>query len=342
MSAAAEIDDLIRWAGDIPALPSTAAALAAASSVNPASNQELIRWVGMDPALSAMALRLANSNAQKTGESLGTISDAVARLGPAGCRHLAEKIPVGEYYAGIPSFALKVKDVVGSGYFVAELAAVLAERSRMVCHQRMRTAGILHNIGISLFALARPNDYAGMIIKKDPRDNQSLARMERDRFGFGHPELGGAMARHWALPDWLARCIVWHGDRIIEPHGRDAHTDLLRLAVMAKDAHSREGFRSLLWFWKSCGIPKSVLAQLNLTHTDISDAIQKVLTESMPLLDAPKPQLTRRTEAKAGEPTRIAWSELASISPSVIHGEPFQSGLDGSLQRKGIRIIEEV
>ena len=112
-------DAVIRTAFEVPALPQSAVRLASIVADDDIELYEVVEVIEYDPALTLKLLRVANSVFSSSSRQIGTVKDAVIRLGTgavlgAGCI-LTGSIPVIEAWSGrevsrgiVPSWTVAV------------------------------------------------------------------------------------------------------------------------------------------------------------------------------------------------------------------------------------------
>jgi HD-like signal output (HDOD) protein len=163
-----------------------------------------------DEAFAALLLRVANSAYSASVSRIGTLTTAVARLG----FDLVQGLAV--MSMGAPGFALGslVRD---------ERADVLRElhrhsvRTGIVARalspgdldpEAALTAGLLHNLGLSVTALFAPRAFRA--VRATAERGEQLAPVEAEVLGFTHAELGSLLAARWSYPTSLVTAIAEH------------------------------------------------------------------------------------------------------------------------------------
>ncbi len=73
------------------------------------------------------------------------------------------------------------------------------------------TAGLLHNIGFIMFLHYFPDKYK-LVIQEflSLGGNSTLSKLEKEKFGVTHAELGGYLLDWWALPYAVVECALFH------------------------------------------------------------------------------------------------------------------------------------
>lgn len=93
----------------------------------------------------------------------------------------------------------------------AILSDMIAQHVRVAYPEGAFVAGLLHDVGHLLIAIALPAEYGG-IIELHARGGKTMAECERTVLGFEHPELSAQALRHWNLPEPIQLAVRDHHD----------------------------------------------------------------------------------------------------------------------------------
>ena len=75
--------------------------------------------------------------------------------------------------------------------------------------ERLFVAGMLHDVGQVVLSAARPEVIRGLL--EAQRDTGRLyLDLERERLGFDHAELGGALLKKWKIPASIGEPVACH------------------------------------------------------------------------------------------------------------------------------------
>lgn len=167
--------------------------------------------IAFDQALTLKLLRAANSAASASHEPVGSVGDAVARMGTAQVLTLAVASGTKSYLqAGIPGYGL----TEGALWRHSVAAAVGAEVAPAFCRVDVPpetfTAALLHDVGKLVFGRFLTPEVLGLIQPIQTTDPQARLEAESRLLGVHHAELGGMIARHWKLPPRVALGIAHH------------------------------------------------------------------------------------------------------------------------------------
>ena len=207
------IAQLVEAADDLVSLPEVCVRLNELVSDPLASAEEIGRVINQDVALTARLLRIANSPIYGSAIQVDTISRAVMLIGTEQIRDLALATTAVKTFAGIPNTLVSMDQFWEHSIYCALCARTLA----MDCLKQRRDAvfvgGLLHDIGRLLLYHQQP-ELSRQVIESCQNTAHSLQIQDAERalFGFDHAELGGALAKHWGLPDSLFECIAFHHD----------------------------------------------------------------------------------------------------------------------------------
>jgi HD-like signal output (HDOD) protein len=153
-----------------------------------------------DEGFAALLLRLANSAYYASATEIADLSTAVARLGLRTVAGLAVAAPGMRLLSGSSDALTPARlELHRHAVRVGLAARMLAPAN--VDPERALAAGLLHNLGLNVIALYEPQVFATVLTEPNA---------ERDLIGFGHAELGAAIAEQWQYPAELVVAIRDH------------------------------------------------------------------------------------------------------------------------------------
>ncbi len=230
--------DLARLVGATPelaAMPATSARLLTLLEDPDVEVDELVSVVEKDPGLTANVLKLCNSSYYGLGREVGSVRDALVRLGSRTVLTVAFAASMGRLLqVAVTAYRLPRgqlwRHALACGLLAARLApGGAAGRDR----DRLFTAGILHDIGKLL--LDRPlRDHLEQL--PPDLDDSQLVLAERDLLGFDHAEAGAAVAEAWNFPPDLVAAIAGHH----RPAPAGSLTAVVRVANLLAAAHGHD------------------------------------------------------------------------------------------------------
>lgn len=160
-----------------------------------------------DEGFAASVLRLANSAYFASNARIGDLPTAVARLGFEVVEGLAVSIQgarlAGSTRDGLSSFRRELhRHAIRTGLAARMIA------SPDVDHEQALAAGLVHNLGLSVVSLLRPDVFRKLL--ETAEAGEQLQGVEEDLLQFTHSELGGMLAERWRYPLPLVMAIVDH------------------------------------------------------------------------------------------------------------------------------------
>jgi putative nucleotidyltransferase with HDIG domain len=162
-----------------------------------------------DQGLASRILKLANSPLFGYFSKIDTITQAVTIIGIQQVRDLALAISVMGLFKGIPEDLITMDRFWKHSIACALTARVLATSQRESNLERFFVAGILHDIGRLVMFLRIP-DVCRDMIETAQQQRLCLYDVERQRLGFDHAAVGGALLRQWKLPTRVADPVENH------------------------------------------------------------------------------------------------------------------------------------
>jgi putative nucleotidyltransferase with HDIG domain len=166
----------------------------------------IVAVVERDPALCAKILRLVNSSNLGLARTATSVHQAVLYLGVSVLRVLV--LTVDAFGAnGVPAELLDLERLQDHSVVVARLASQFtADRKRA---EEAFSAGLVHDIGKIVLALAWPEEYRE--IRQQAATRQTPQHLiERDRIGVTHAEVGAYLLGVWGLPLGIVEAVAHH------------------------------------------------------------------------------------------------------------------------------------
>ncbi|NKF49151.1 HDOD domain-containing protein [Shewanella sp. WXL01] len=191
---------LLSRVDELPRLPKAISELLEAVNSDNISTKEVSAKVAQDPLISARVLRLANSAHFGRSREVGSIDEAVVRLGMQTLRTLVIASAV---IGAVPKVeGIDIAKFWGETFEKALYAQELAKRSG-VAPDEVFTCGILHKIGDLLIATIEPELSHQIIAAVEAGGSQQ--ELETKLLGFDSPSVGALLAKSWKFtPDLVA------------------------------------------------------------------------------------------------------------------------------------------
>jgi putative nucleotidyltransferase with HDIG domain len=191
---------------DLPPFPEIAWKVIDLASDPNTGARSLEKVIQRDQSLTARILRLANSAYFQRSRQVKTVREAAALLGNDQIRSLVVTAALKPIMAGSP---------VGKALWEHALAVALGARLIAASvneadPEEAFVAGLLHDVGKSLFDRQHPRRFAQAVGLQRERPDISPLEIERRVMGVTHTEAGAVVAMFWRLPPALAEAILYH------------------------------------------------------------------------------------------------------------------------------------
>ncbi|MCI0539744.1 MAG: HDOD domain-containing protein [Verrucomicrobiales bacterium] len=223
-----DLDRLIEQANELAPLPASAVRLAQLVGEPDCHIKDVAELIAFDQALTVKLLRAANSAFSASATPVGTVQEAVTRMGTA--HVLALAIASGArplLQARVPAYGLDE----GALWRHSVAAAVAAETAPSFCHVQVPpetfTAALLHDVGKLVMGRFLSPEILSLIRRAQEIDHLSQLEVESVLLNVHHGELGGLIAQHWNLPPRVIQGIIYHHN---PEQGLDVICDVTYLA----------------------------------------------------------------------------------------------------------------
>jgi len=263
---------LIEEKENIPPLPDILLRLEAKIE-DPKSNiSDISVLIETEPILSGRLIKLSNSVFFGGGrEKIENLSSAILRLGLKMVLDLA-------YTSEVPKLFMKGKGMNQKKFWEHSLAvAILARLLSRKCDGLVAEpdicylSGLMHDLGILLFNFFIPNEY-GALLRDIKGVEEPLEKLEMERFGIAHPELGSLFIKKWwPVPDEVVFAVGKHYLGISD-QDKDYPTLLIVIIsnTLANNFEMGNGISSF-----SQPTNEKFLAAQGLTPTDVQELIDE-------------------------------------------------------------------
>ncbi len=263
---------LIEEKENIPPLPDILLRLEAKIE-DPKSNiSDISVLIETEPILSGRLIKLSNSVFFGGGrEKIENLSSAILRLGLKMVLDLA-------YTLEVPKLFMKGKGLNQKKFWEHSLAvAILARLLSRKCDDLVAEpdlcylSGLMHDLGILLFNFFISDEY-GAFLRDIEGVEESLEKLEMERFGIAHPELGSLFIKKWwPVPDEVVFAVGKHY-LAVSDQGKDYPTLLIVIIsnTLANNFEMENGISSF-----SQPPNEKFLAEQGLTPTDVQELIDE-------------------------------------------------------------------
>jgi len=206
-----DLDLLIESTNELAPLPASTVRLSQVISTPGSHLEEVVELISFDQALTVKLLRAANSAASGSTCRIGTVQEAVLRIGTAQVMALAVASSAKSMLQeGVPAYHLEE----GTLWRHSVAAAVAAEVAGSFCKVEVPpetfTAALLHDIGKLAMARFLSPEILHFIRCAQEVDHLGQLEAESLLLGVNHGELGGLVAQHWQLPPRVGHGIIYH------------------------------------------------------------------------------------------------------------------------------------
>lgn len=192
----------------LPVLPRIYWELAGELDRPRADSNSVAAIIEQDPAITTRVLQLANSAYFGVQRQVRSVRDAATMLGMDSLRSIAllaglsRLIHNSDLPAGFSLDALQTHSA-----HVARLATAMLNDSEE--RKTAFSAAMLHHIGYLMLAVNLPQEYTALREEAFAR-NTSVERIELDKLGCNHAEIGAQVLALWGLPLPLIEAVACH------------------------------------------------------------------------------------------------------------------------------------
>ncbi len=203
-------DSLLLAANDLEPLSQTALRLTRLFADEHWDVDDFIQAVSFDAPLTARILRCANSASSSAASRVGSLDQAIVRMGSG----VVVRIAVGVAVRGTMSVAIPaLKAPAGALWRHDVAAAVVTEMIPLVRRKKIPpeafTASLLHDIG-RVIMYDNIDESQIRLIDAARKAGETAVVAERTILGVDHGEIGALIAQPWNLPDCLVHSIRLH------------------------------------------------------------------------------------------------------------------------------------
>lgn len=206
----ASAEELVTAAPELEALPVVAQRLLVMVRDERSTVDGIANLLTTDQALAAAVLRDANSARAMPNRRIGSLREAVARIGQRALTAVVVRACAGPMLdRGLPPYALSRRIAWRHAATASAASRGLAQLTRIGAADEASVAGLLHDVGKVVLTSVVPEAAAEAV---------SIARSRRipvwqaevQVIGFHHGHVGGALLRSWGLPDHVAEAVAFH------------------------------------------------------------------------------------------------------------------------------------
>jgi len=210
VSAVSLREQIIDTIPSLPSLPSASSEVIRLVRDPDVPNAKIAQTIEYDPSLTTNVLRLANSAYFGFVHKVGTVKEALFRLGT----HRVFQMVVAATIGKMAQTPLRGYDLSGGDLWdhligTAIGSTKLAEALALKPPDYVFTAALTHDIGkIVLGTFIEVN--ATSIISLAHEEKISFEEAEQRILGIDHAEVGAMLLEHWNMPSNLVEVVRWH------------------------------------------------------------------------------------------------------------------------------------
>lgn len=283
----------------LPVMPQVLARLLDACLADSNDLEELASLIALDPGLAARVAAVGVASGDPAQQP-ANLAQCLARAGAGVIRSIATGEAAASVFGGAAGAGPLHQRLWAHAVKSALLARALAQSLAYPDPEEAYLAGLLHDAGMLVLAVLDPAGYPRLATHG--RDDEALCRVEQERYGATHAEVGAWLSAQWQLGSFLSDSLLYHhapAERVAGAH------PLIRIVLLAQqlaqaDKPAEQGQASDVA--RLCGIaPRAVAA----AQEEAGRELQAIADELGIALDAPG----SKTD---GQPARGALAQLGA------------------------------
>jgi putative nucleotidyltransferase with HDIG domain len=223
-------DEILRAIDSVESLP-TASLILIRDLQNPeVSAADVARAVELDPSMTANLLRLANSAYFGAPRAVGSVREAVFRLGTKRIFNLViTTLAAPLLHRPVRGYDMPPDESLKHSVAVAVGTEALAAELGLTPPVRAFAAGLMHDIGKLLFGTFLEVEIEP-VLALAASEKVSFDEAERQVLGIDHAELGALLLESWHLPGDIVQAVRFHHRPDAAPSHNPLITDLVHVA----------------------------------------------------------------------------------------------------------------
>jgi len=201
-------ESILHHSGELPALPKAACHIMAVIEDPGTTATKLDQAVAMDQALTAKVLRIANSPFYGAVREIDTVSEAIVRLGFVAIRNWTLVTAARSVFLS-PGSGMLYQKIWRQSVMSAMAGQMVAQALGGCNPDSVFIGGLMQNIGQLVLARGYPELFQE-IVNDSSAQGLPYHKVERERLGFDHGELGALLIKEWNLSQELEEAVRWH------------------------------------------------------------------------------------------------------------------------------------
>lgn len=203
-------EEVLSKIGSVQLMPPAALEVVRLLQESDVSIASLTRTIEYDPGLTSNVLRLANSAYFGCSYQVGSVRDAIFRLGTKSIFRLV----MAAGFSSVAQRGIRGYDLAPGHFWEHSMAVALgvgrlASALGIEVREDLFTSGILHDIGKIVLGTYLEVD-ASPILAMAVEERVSFEVAEQRVLGIDHAEVGALLFKGWNLPSETVEAVRWH------------------------------------------------------------------------------------------------------------------------------------
>jgi len=192
---------------DLTSLPQTMVEVLRLARDENSDLRQMAKVIMKDTAMTAKVLRVVNSPIYGRGQQIGSVTEAVKRMGIREVTAVALSISVYRMTSNWESVLDRIRFWRHS-LEVAIASRMIADKIGYPNHEEMFVAGLLHDIGLLVLEKAFPDEFREIWSEAGVEGN--LTDIENKRWETNHALVGEFLLEKWHLPKSISSAVGRH------------------------------------------------------------------------------------------------------------------------------------
>lgn len=217
----------------LPSLPGVAMRVLELTRDRNVSMNALADAVQSDPALATKVLKTVNSSYYGLTTPCPSIPRAMSMLGLSTVKSIVLGFSLVDFTKALGGAEARFDFTAywRRAVFSAAGARAIAKQTQKADPEEAFVAALVADLGVLASLAALKDEYLAALAGSE--DHDDTVKLEREKLGFDHAEVGGKLAERWRLPAQIAACIACHHH---EASAAPAHQDLVRVVILGRFA----------------------------------------------------------------------------------------------------------
>lgn len=194
----------------LPVLPAGIPELLNSLADENVTSAELSRIIGRFPTIAVRLLFVANSAWSAPVQSIDSLASACSRLGINIVKSISIALAVASPFSPQRCRSFDMQRFWCRSLLTADIAVSLAlTTDRDSSSGQVRTAALLHNLGLLWLADQLPDEIHQVLMKHRDTPESQLGQLLNDDIGFDYADAGSFLGMEWGLPESLVTAIAY-------------------------------------------------------------------------------------------------------------------------------------